>query len=50
VIDYKSSKKFHFKYISQVNQYKDIITKITGKKTEGIILYLLKNGIEFVKI
>jgi exodeoxyribonuclease V beta subunit len=48
VIDYKSSKRGEFKYISQVTYYKRAIQSITEKKTEGVIIYLLKNGIEFV--
>jgi len=48
VIDYKSSKRGEFKYISQVTYYKRAIQSITEKKTEGVIIYLLKNGLEFL--
>ena len=50
VLDYKSSKKYHFKHVSQVSYYKKIIGKITNKYSRGIIIYLLENGIEMVEI
>jgi len=50
VIDYKSSKKYHQKHISQVRYYKKIVSKITNKYTKGIIIYLLEDSVEFVNI
>jgi exodeoxyribonuclease V beta subunit len=46
VIDYKSSKKFNLKHQNQVNFYTKAIEKITGKPTEGVIVYLLGDEIE----
>jgi len=40
VLDYKSSKKYHYKHVSQVGFYKKIIYNITGKYTKGVIVYL----------
>jgi exodeoxyribonuclease V beta subunit len=46
VIDYKSSKKYPLKHEKQVNYYQKAIEKITGKPTQGVIVYLLEEGIE----
>ncbi|SFZ99096.1 Helicase [hydrothermal vent metagenome] len=46
VIDYKSSKKYNLKHQKQVGFYKKAIANITGKRTEGMIVYLLENQIE----
>lgn len=46
VMDYKSSRKYGLKHQSQVGYYKKAITKITGKRTEGMIVYLLESGLE----
>jgi exodeoxyribonuclease V beta subunit len=46
VIDYKSSKKYGLKHQKQVAYYKKAIGNITGKRTEGMVVYLLDNGIE----
>jgi len=46
VVDYKSSKKYSLKHQSQVSHYKKAIQKITGKRVDGMILYLLESGIE----
>ena len=46
VVDYKSSKKYALKHQKQVGYYKKAIANITGKRTEGMIIYLLKEGIE----
>ncbi|MDQ7046710.1 MAG: RecB-like helicase [Sulfurovum sp.] len=46
VIDYKSSKKYALKHQKQVGYYKKAIANITGKRTEGMIVYLLDAGIE----
>jgi len=45
VIDYKSSKKHSLKHQSQVGYYKKAIGDITGKRTEGMIVYLLDDGV-----
>ncbi len=45
VIDYKSSKKYALKHQNQVAYYKKAIANITGKKTEGLIVYLLEDEI-----
>jgi exodeoxyribonuclease V beta subunit len=46
VIDYKSSKKYAVKHQNQVGYYKKAIHTITGKRTEGMIVYLLEEEIE----
>jgi exodeoxyribonuclease V beta subunit len=48
VIDYKSSKKYALKHQQQVGYYKKAIANITGKHTQGAIVYLLEEGIEIV--
>jgi exodeoxyribonuclease V beta subunit len=50
VIDYKSSKKYALKHQNQVGYYKKAISSIIGKRTEGMIVYLLDDGIELVDI
>jgi len=50
VVDYKSSKKYALKHQNQVGYYKKAIANITGKRTEGMIVYLLDEGIEIVNI
>lgn len=50
VIEYKSSKKYALKHQNQVRYYRKAIEKITGKKTEGKIVYLLENGVEMVGV
>jgi exodeoxyribonuclease V beta subunit len=50
VIDYKSSKKYGLKHQSQVGYYKKAIANITGKRTEGMVIYLLNEGIEFLNL
>jgi len=50
VVDYKSSKKYHLKHLSQVRYYKKAISNITKKSTDGLILYLLQDKIEFVEV
>ncbi|UPT77732.1 RecB-like helicase [Sulfurovum sp. XGS-02] len=46
VIDYKSSKKYALKHEKQVRYYQKAIGKITGKRTEGMIIYLLEEEID----
>lgn len=46
VIDYKSSKKYAVKHQNQVGYYKKAIANITGKRTEGMIIYLTEEEIE----
>ncbi len=50
VIDYKSSKKYHLKHLAQVRDYKRAIESIVKKPTQGVILYLLEDKIEFVEV
>ena len=50
VIDYKSSKKYGLKHQSQVGYYKKAIADITGKRTEGMIIYLLNEGISLLNL
>lgn len=50
VIDYKSSKKYSLKHEQQVGYYTKAIANITGKTTQGIIVYLLDEGIEIKKL
>lgn len=45
VVDYKSSKKYALKHEKQVRYYQKAIGKITGKRTEGMIIYLLEEEI-----
>ena len=46
VIDYKSSRKYALKHQNQVGYYKKAIANITGKRTEGMIIYLLEDEID----
>jgi len=50
VIDYKSSEKYALKHQSQVGYYKKAIANITGKRTEGMIVYLLDDGVELSRL
>ncbi len=50
VVDYKSSKKSQSKHISQVRYYKNAISSITKNSTKGLIIYLLKDKIEFMEV
>ncbi len=55
VVDYKSSQKFAYKHKEQVGYYKKAIEKITGKKTQAVIVYLgeeriSNNTIEIMKL
>jgi exodeoxyribonuclease V beta subunit len=50
VIDYKSSKKYGLKHQSQVRYYKKAIANITGKRTEGMVVYLLSDGVNLEQI
>jgi len=50
VIDYKSSKKYSVKHQNQVAYYQKAIKKITGKRTEGMIVYLLNERIELLNL
>jgi len=45
IVDYKSSKKYALKHQNQVGYYKKAIANITGKRTEGIVVYLLDDGV-----
>ena len=46
VIDYKSSKKYALKHQNQVRYYQKAIETITGKRTEGMIIYLTEEEID----
>jgi exodeoxyribonuclease V beta subunit len=50
VIDYKSSKKYAVKHQNQVGYYKKAIANITGKRAEGMIIYLLEEEIEIISL
>ncbi|PTB87760.1 recombinase RecB, partial [cyanobacterium G8-9] len=50
VIDYKSSKKYGLKHQKQVGYYQKAIGNITGKRTVGMIIYLLNDGIELLNL
>ncbi len=50
VIDYKSSKKYGLKHQSQVGYYKKAIANITGKRTEGLVVYLLGDGVQIQRV
>ncbi|RLA70903.1 MAG: RecB-like helicase [Epsilonproteobacteria bacterium] len=50
VVDYKSSKKYVVKHQNQVGHYKKAIANITGKRTEGMIVYLLSGEIETINL
>ena len=50
VIDYKSSKKYALKHQKQVRYYQKAIHAITGKRTEGMIVYLLEEEIEVISL
>jgi exodeoxyribonuclease V beta subunit len=45
VIDYKSSRKYHIEHQEQVQTYRRAVERITGKPTEGMLVYLLKDEI-----
>ena len=45
VIDYKSSQKYEAKHKAQVRYYTNAIEAIMGKPTQGMIIYLLEEGI-----
>ena len=50
VIDYKSSKKYALKHQQQVAHYQKAIDKITGKRTEGLVIYLENEGISLTSL
>jgi len=50
VIDYKSSKKYALKHQKQVRYYQKAIHTITGKRTEGMIVYLTEEEIDIVTL
>jgi exodeoxyribonuclease V beta subunit len=50
VIDYKSSKKYTLKHQKQVRYYQKAIADITGKRTEGIVIYLENEGISLLNL
>ncbi len=50
VVDYKSSKKMVQKHRNQVQNYAQAIEKLTGKPTEGVIVYLEKEEISYINL
>ncbi|MDD5405444.1 MAG: RecB-like helicase [Sulfurovaceae bacterium] len=50
VVDYKSSPKEKDKHIKQVKEYCAAIKKITGKPTNGLIVYLLEDKIDIISL
>jgi len=50
VIDYKSSRKYHTKHQQQVREYCKAINEITAKDTQGVIVYILDDGVEMERI
>ena len=50
VMDYKSSKKYHQEHRRQVKNYKEAIERIEGKQTRGMLVYLLKDGVELIEV
>ena len=50
VVDYKSSKKYAIKHQNQVEYYQKAIESITGKSTEGMVIYLLEDKIELLNL
>lgn len=50
VVDYKSSRKYALKHEKQVRHYQKAIENITGKRTEGMIVYLESEGIELLSL
>ena len=50
VIDYKSSKSYADKHIEQVRNYIIAMKKITNKRVDGFLCYLLSDKCEVVKV
>jgi exodeoxyribonuclease V beta subunit len=50
VVDYKSSGKYMQKHRNQVQYYMQAITQLTQKRTEGLIIYLEKEGISCINL
>jgi exodeoxyribonuclease V beta subunit len=50
IVDYKSSKNFSDKHISQVKYYQEAISQISSKQTIGLIVYLLEDKIEILSL
>ena len=50
IVDYKSSKKFAHKHQEQVRLYQRAIESITGKQSQGVIVYLEEEQIELVNL
>ena len=50
VIEYKSSQKYAIKHQNQVGYYKKAIRTITGKRTEGFIVYVLEDEVKMVEV
>ncbi len=50
IIDYKSSLKYRLKHQNQVQYYQTAIAGITGKKSNGMIIYLLEDRIEVERL
>ena len=50
VVDYKSSKKYALKHQKQVKYYQKAIEAITGKRTEGMVIYQLEEEIDTLSL
>ncbi len=50
VVDYKSSQKYRIKHQNQVARYQQAIREITGKPTEGMLIYLEKEEITLINL
>ena len=50
IVDYKSSKKFAHKHQEQVRLYQRAIESITGKQSQGVIVYLEEETIELLNL
>ncbi len=50
IVEYKSSKKFAHKHQEQVRHYQRAIDSITGKQSQGVIVYLEEETTEIISL
>ncbi len=50
IVDYKSSKKFEKEHKEQLSNYIKGVSSFVSKEVRGVLIYLLKDQIEFVEI
>lgn len=50
IIDYKTSKRLHEKYVTQVKEYQEFVALQETKSVEGYLCYLHQNGVEIIKV